>query len=64
MRLIAWLLLAAVLILIGAYPALAAVLAGAVALAVTGAVTLLMQPPILITGLVAFAAVSARRRFA
>lgn len=64
MRVLLWLLLAAVLILTGAYPALAAVLAGAVALAVTGAVTLLMQPPILITGLLVLAAVSARRRSA
>lgn len=64
MRLIAWLLLAAVLILIGAFPWLAAVLAGAVDLAVSGAVALLAQPPILITVLVALAASSARRRFA
>lgn len=64
MRVLLWLLLAAVLILIGAYPALATVLAGAVALAVNGAVALLAQPPILLTVLVALAAVSARRRFA
>lgn len=64
MRLIAWLLLAAVLILVGAYPALATVLAGAVALAVTGAVALLVQPPILLTVAVVAAAVATRRRFA
>lgn len=64
MRVLLWLLLAAVLILVGAYPALAAVLAGAVALAVSGAVALLAQPPILLTGLLVLAAVSARRRFA
>ena len=62
MRLIAWLLLAAVLILTGAFPAIATVLAGAVALAATGLVTLLIQPPILITGLLILAAVTVKSR--
>lgn len=62
MRLIAWLLLAAVLIATGAFPWIAAVLAGAVALAVVGAVTLLVQPPILIAGLLILAAVTVKSR--
>jgi hypothetical protein len=62
MRVLVWLLLAAVLILTGAFPVIAAVLAGAVALAVSGAVALLVQPPILITGLLALVAVAVRRR--
>lgn len=64
MRVLLWLLLAAILVLIGAYPALATVLAGAVALAVTGAVALLVQPPILFTVLAVLVADAARRRFA
>lgn len=50
MRLIAWLLLAAVLILIGAYPSLAVsvgqLLAATVGLALSGAVALLAQPAV------------------
>lgn len=63
MRLIVWLLALTVLVLVGAFPVIAAVLAGAVALAVSGAVALLTQPPILLTALVAVAAVATRRRF-
>lgn len=64
MRTFAALLLLALLVLVGAFPWLAVTLAGLVALAVSGAVALLAQPPILITVLVALAAVATRRRFA
>jgi hypothetical protein len=63
-RALMWLLLAALLILVGAFPWLATAVAGLMVLAASGAVALLAQPPILITGLLALAAVAVRRRHA
>lgn len=64
MRALAALLLIPLLIVVGAFPWLAAAVAGLVALAVTGAVTLLAQPPILFAALAVLAASAVRRRHA
>jgi hypothetical protein len=64
MRFFISLLALGLLVLVGAFPVLGAALVGLVALAVSGAVTLLAQPPILLAVLVTMAAMSARRRFA
>lgn len=64
MRALLWLLAVLLLAVFGAFPWLATALGTLVVLVVTGAFTLLMQPPILITALVAAAVVAKRRRVA